>query len=471
MKYIGCGKYNKHYKYIILTAFFAFITNVLFGYGYCRGFDILKLPNTDTQLILSHHIIIHNIYRHIGILIISFFLYNIEKYISKSENETKAERARSAGIILLHDDIENKLVKKSILNIIFIIIIYIIQDNLTIIYYKSELYSLELWMLELPILSFFHYILLKFRIYDHHKLSIYLCAIFSLSCKLLSVIFSFFSEDYLIYNQNIILIPIGIFSYLIIILLRGYTLSEIKISMDLRYISPSKLLIIYGIIGIIVNVIICVVSTYIKCKSVGDFDIHICNIYNKNNNENYLDNYDIYLQILSDSTNKEMIIEIITSLIAAITYLLYIYFYILIIKYLTPVHTLFAALVNGFFVKIISIIHMLISNKNNSPSNEGNQNSILINFKNIFDFLSSTFACVGLFVFLELIELRFCNLHFNLRANIMRRSLEEIDYFKVEETDEERENVNNNSFTSSNYTELSDIINPKTKENEKNENE
>ena len=241
--------------------------------------------------------------------------------------------------------------------------------------------------------------------------------------------------------------------------------------MDLRYISPSKLLIIYGIIGIIINVIICVVSTYIKCKSFGDFDIHICNIYNKNNNEYYLDNFDIYLQILSDSTNKEMIIEIITSLIAAITYLLYIYFYILIIKYLTPVHTIFATLIYGFFVRIIFLIYMLISNKNNSPSNEGNQNSILINFKNIFDFLSSTFACVGLFVFLELVELRFCNLDFNLRASIIRRSLEEIDYFKVEETGEERENFNNNSFTSSNYTELSDIINPKTKENEKNENE
>ena len=86
-KYIGCGQYNKHYKYIILTTIFAVITDVLFGYGYCRGFELLKFPNTDTQLILSHHIIIHNIYRHIGILIISFFLYNIEKYISKSENE------------------------------------------------------------------------------------------------------------------------------------------------------------------------------------------------------------------------------------------------------------------------------------------------------------------------------------------------------------------------------------------------
>ena len=452
-KYIGCGKYNKHYKYIILTAFFAFITNILFGYGYCRGFDILKFPNTDTQLILSHHIIIHNIYRHIGILIISFLLYNIEIYISKSE--TKAERTKSAGIILLHDDTENKLVKKSILNIIFIIIIYIIHDNLTIIYYKSELYSLDFWMLELPIISFFNYILLNVKIYSHHKLSIYLSAVFSLSCKILTLFFSFFSEDYLIYNQNKFLIPIGIFSYLIIILLRGYTLSEIKISMDLRYISPNKLLIIYGIIGIIVNVIICVVFTYIKCKPVGDFDIHLCDIYNKNNNEYYLDNYDIYLQILSDSTNKEMIIEIITSIIAAITYLLYIYFYILIIKYLTPVHTLFASMIYGFLVKIISLIYISISNKNNPPSNEVNQNSILIIFKNIFDILSRTFACIGLFVYLELVELKFCNLNFNLRINIMKRSLEDIDYFEVEENDDD-DGESSNCFrnSNSNYSEL-----------------
>ena len=473
-KYLGCGKYNTYYKYILLTTLFSFLSAIIFGYGYCNNSDSLKYTRIYKKLsqhLLSRHIIIHNIYCNFGILIISVILYNYEKYTSKSEKE-KEKSNNTAGIKLIHSNTEKDLEKKSLLTIIIVIILYIFQDILTILYFQFELSKFNFWILELPLLSYFNFKLLNTKIYNHHKFAIYLSVIVCLTCKIILFLISVFSEGSkeLVYNQHKFLYLVGIFSYLIIITIRAYTVTEIKIFMDLRYISPSKLLIIYGIIGIIVNVIICVVFTYIKCKPVGDFDIHLCDIYNKNNNEYYLDNYDIYLQILSDSTNKEMIIEIITSLIAAITYLLYIYFYILIIKYLTPVHTLFAALVYGFFVRIISLIYMSISNKNNSPSNEGNQSSILIIFKNIFDFLSSTFTCVGLFIYLELIELKFCNLDFNLRANIMKRSLEDIDYFKIEEKEDDKESCNSCRNSSSICTELSDRS-IQNKENEINEKE
>ena len=387
-KYLGFGKFNAYYKYIFVSAFFALITNILFGYGYCSGLDLLKIPKTDTQLILRNHIIIHNIYRHIGIIIISLIFYLYEIYISKSEIER--EKGKSSHIVLIYDDTENELIKKSIFNIILVTIIYIIHDNLTIIYYSSELKDLDFWMLELPILSYFNYKLLKFKIYSHHKLAIYLNAIFSLSFKVFTLILSIISENYLIYNQNKILIPIGILSYLIIILLRGYTVSEIKIFMDLKYISPSKLLCFYGIVGILINIIICILSTYIKCKTIGNYNIHICNIYKEDNSDGiYLENFYIYFKILSTSINYERIIEVIISFIGAITYFFYLYFFILVIKYLTPVHIIFTSLVYGFLTRILIIIYNSI-NSNSNPNNN-NQNYTIIIFKYIFDFLSNTF--------------------------------------------------------------------------------
>ena len=68
-KYLSCGKYNNYYKYILLTILFSLICTILFGNGYCNDSDLIYIARIypdETQRIqvnLSHHIIIHNIYR------------------------------------------------------------------------------------------------------------------------------------------------------------------------------------------------------------------------------------------------------------------------------------------------------------------------------------------------------------------------------------------------------------------------
>ena len=79
-KFIRCGKYNNYYKYIILTIFFRVISDILFGIG-C-SVQIVRLYPEETEKIqtaLYNHIIIHNIYRNFGILIISIILSCYEK--------------------------------------------------------------------------------------------------------------------------------------------------------------------------------------------------------------------------------------------------------------------------------------------------------------------------------------------------------------------------------------------------------
>ena len=66
-----------------------------------------------------------------------------------------------------------------------------------------------------------------------------------------------FSEDYkdLIFNKHRFLYFIGIFSYIIIITLRAYSVTGIKLFIDIKYISQNKILIVKGALGILINII------------------------------------------------------------------------------------------------------------------------------------------------------------------------------------------------------------------------
>ena len=62
--YIKCAIYNKSHKYlkyIIMAAFFAFLTNFTFGYTYDDNMNLFKLIHTKNQKNLSNHIIFHYI--------------------------------------------------------------------------------------------------------------------------------------------------------------------------------------------------------------------------------------------------------------------------------------------------------------------------------------------------------------------------------------------------------------------------
>ena len=470
VKYIKCGKYNIHYKYILLSTLFCFLSTIILGYGYCNDSNLLKIPRTDGQNLLYLHKIIHNIYLNIGIVIISLILYNYEKFTFK--NDKKKEKVNNTGIQLIHEDTEKKLEKKSLLNIILVIILYIIQDILTILFFQNDFRPLNFWILELPILSYFNFKLLKVKIYSHHKFVILLSVIVCLTTKIIIIImFSLPDEKvYLAYPiyQYIYLIPVGIIYYLVIIIIRAYAVTEMKIFMDLRYISPTKLLIIYGIIGFLINSIICIIFTYNKCFTISDIDIHLCQINNISNNsepnETYLENFFIYFKVLKDSINNnknsEVIIEVFVSFIGAITYFCYIYFYILIIQFLTSVHIIFFSLIYAFAVRICAIICNLAFDIDHPFKKKELNIKFILEF--IFTGINDIIAGLSIFIYLEVIELNFYNFSYNLRRNIMKRSEEDlvgnekfgkIDYLNNEENDEERES--SNCFRHSNCSELS----------------
>ena len=118
--------------------------------------------------------------------------------------------------------------------------------------------------------------------------------------------------------------------------------------MDLKFISQTKLLILYGIIGFALTSIICLIETLFKCD--GNLKEFFCKIKiyeesddNDNNEEYnlYIENIFMFFEDFSALGKKDIIIEIFLFFFGIIFYYCSLYFEILVIKYLSPMHFMF----------------------------------------------------------------------------------------------------------------------------------
>ena len=304
--YISFAKFNKKHLYILYSILFLILKDFSFGFNYNDSFTPL-LDGNNANENFSEHYLIKNILCYIFTFIFSLILYvferkKIEKNLkNKSENGDNALVSPSfSQIKYIHHVSKNiYLSNKSILFFLFIIFMWILEENLIQIF--SVLKDLDFWMIEIIIISYMTSFLFKTKIYIHHKMIIYL-NLFPIIFKIITIILSFKDEcnkgdDYYYYYyklnnsykclskneitnkqkdskrlknyyvMNPYIVPVGIFVYIILITLRSYVNSSLKWLMDLKYISDKKLLMIYGIFGAIISFIICIITTFVKCKN------------------------------------------------------------------------------------------------------------------------------------------------------------------------------------------------------------
>ena len=419
--YIKFGGYNKNYNYIILTCIFNYLT-YLVSLGYLKKIlESLGIINKNHKD-FSNHPYIDDIFSFIVIIIISiilFFLKEKKTDTTKENNEKNNNTEKnSSEILLIHNDIKEEIQNNiSILNLIVILSYWVFIDHITKII--ESLMILDYWMFELLFLSIMTSIFLKIKIYSHQKLGI---IINSLSCLIFGIIrfYNIANKDK---NLNIAfkwLFPISVIIYLIIVNSTSYIFTKLKFYMDLKFISLTKLLIYYGIIGFVFSTIACVIETSFKC--VGNQKGYFCYVTstdsnNKNSNDNvYIDNFFIYIEDFSKLNSKEKAIGIIIFVIETILYYCSLYFDLLIINYLTPMHFTFSSLI---YLLLIELTQLII-NKINSE-NEGKDNFSIINEFSIY-----IVSFIGFMIYLEIIELNFCKLNYNLRKYIEKRSDKEI---------------------------------------------
>ena len=453
MKYISIGEWNNYYYYILFSALFISFNSSLYTINHNNSFIDFRFPPFDiNKKYFSNHIFIHQTFNYFGTFILGIIFFQIEAYksqrentelINKQINNEDQENKSNSKIRLIYKKFEQIYYKKnSFLFLLLIITLWVFYEQFIQIYNKL-LKDLDFWMIELLILSYINDKLLGLKLYEHQKFAIKLNLIICLF-KIIVIILSFVENEItndIFYATYWFLVPIGIIIYLIAITIRSYVNVKIKWFMDEKYISPNKLLIIYGFMGIIFSFIICIISTFSKCDKNIEKIEQLCKIPNKNNtdyiydsNDIYFESFDIYFKtfkrkIYEDINGLEIFYEIIIIFLGFISFFFYKYYSILIIKYLSPVHFIFSNPIFFLIKKIIYPINTLILVhsffffiKKDGKDLDSNAKSIKIT-KYFLDLLSDIISSFGFLIYLEIFELNFCNLNYDIRRNIINRGI------------------------------------------------
>jgi hypothetical protein len=188
-------------------------------------------------------------------------------------------------------------------------------------------------------------------------------------------------------------------------------------------ISLSNFLIIYTLVGFLINTIISLLSTFIKCS---ENENSFCNINDESNY--YFENFIIFFQKLLNICRDENRFNIIFVICFFIFYsfILFLgnFFGFLILKNLYPEHFCFTEPIIETIINIISIFHNRIFN-GYYFAKEGDDYKIpLITF--ILGIIGNCLIIIGFLIYLEIIELNFCGFNYNLRKNIKDRAMKDI---------------------------------------------
>ena len=339
-----CCDCNKSYIYIILSVFFIYFNNIINGLNYNDSCKKIILFNT---LNFGKHSFIHQIFCYFGTMIISFAfcIYQtkkLESIFKLEKKENQKEKLKIREIELIYNNVNTKGINAGVSYgfFLFFLFLWIIEEE-SIPFFMGILKDLDFWMIEILIITYLNHKIFKVQIYKHHLIVIiYNCI--PMIFKIIAIILSFLDK----YNNNDInneekkykyypngddgkkeykilyvvhkwLTPFGIIIYLIFISLRSYVNCTMKWFMDLKFFSTFKLLFFYGFIGTFINLIICIITTFIKCKDTSTINIYdyICKVKRDNSTETYFENFFIYFSSNSyfdtKSEHKEYKPEII----------------------------------------------------------------------------------------------------------------------------------------------------------------
>ena len=444
-KFISLGKNLTIYKYIIWVIIFNLLKDLSFGSHNVEYIQDLRFLDSGN---LNNCYYIHQMLCYLATIIFATIAYNkenrfmgrnsIEYSFKKLENKIKDNQ--TLDIELIHNEQEIRDYPDKYL---FIIISIWVFNEEVLNYYNGIFMHLDFWMLELIIITICMRRMLNLKIYNHQILMMILSVI-PFILKLVTIILSCVDDNnklsenssnyrYSEYvnKMKIIYVTDGwlsfwFFLYLGLIIIRSIINTKIKWLIDLKYISLYKILIIYGVFGSVFCLVISLIATFFSCgEKIGEyrneFFEYFCTV--EYDNHYYLESFKTFF--LSGISNAQIGAEIVKVLFGIVAFIGYRLYFLRTIEHLTPIHLIFAVPIHYMFNK--SYLAILNYIKNDSAWIEGMDNASL---KFGLDFCSDFFAIFGYLVYLEVIELNFCGLDFNLRRKILARGI--IDVYKAD---------------------------------------
>lgn len=364
---------------------------------------------------------------------------------TSDEQDLNPNTARSSfqnrKVSLIHTNIAEDISDNSYIFIILCCCLILTKEFLNQIVYSTndifDYYFLNLVILTLILKFWFHE-----NIYRHRLLAVIMVIIVSSICLISCLFINNYPNDE---NQvNFIEMFRGEYYKIFIIILLYIIMSCLfcvgiliqKNLMEYRFISPYKIILYKGIIGILVSCICLIISSNYKCnedilkgkKDITEmkiFEFYVCS--NNNTNNYYYDHFTLYFTSFHNERTKEAILLIIYCLLHFSCQISL----ILINKFLSPTHYLIAE-------STYSLMHIPLHYLT-SASYEDIKNALLnkkenIDFLKIYNVVVHTFgtrilkfiACffdsVGYIIYLEIIELKFWGLNKNIKKNIQQRA-------------------------------------------------
>ena len=429
MSVISFGEVNKSLLFILFMSISMVFNQYLYGFTYIECFYDMNIYRSLYQAIVGsnkedfpHHRIFDPLFSYLGVIALSLFIPK-EKVKKREKNEEikeeESSETSSKGIDsnnhlpkLIHNELKNYLNNRGgIIIFILILILWIIEENLVLIY-VDIFQDLDFWFFELIFISIIfsnHFI---FKIYSHQKLSMALSIGVGSILKIYNISISLISEDEKIYKKYP-LVFFFVILYFLIILARSYVNTQIKVFMDLKFITHRTLLMSYGLTGASLCFIAGIITSFVPCSDNKAIEAFVCKV--KYNDNIYYDEIHSYIE-----SSKNMSARLIIIVLGIISFFCNKFFYTLIIKNYTPIHVIFSFPMQFFIEKTFLLIFTAIFFRSHLFSEENQLEKFLL------DISGDIASIIGFLIYLEIIELNFCKLNYNLKKNIISRG--ENDY-------------------------------------------
>ena len=393
--FIGVGELNKNLYILLLAVLFKVFSDFIYGIQYPLSIQENSLYIYESKL--KDNLIIQSIFKFFGITVLSFFYYKYENQqvinIEEDSNDNNLNNKEKSNsrvskkkkFLLIYNYGGPKNDKCKYISQILLMGFLLVFLELIIQFFNSVAPSnSDFWTFEVLFTALFMRKIFKIKLYIHQVFSISFILVLCSSMKFLL----FLDNQSYKFNLYLLFIP----GYILIVLIRSYVYTKIKWIIDIRYIFISKMLFIYGVFGFFISLIICILTSIIPGKIGEKIRYTVPSL---------------------DSFNWwEYIIEIILIIVYMCLKFLSELYYMLTLKHFSPMHVL----VNDTFYYIIMRIIFTISKLLNYKINK-NENKMVV-----YSALNHIFAFFGYLIFVELIELKFCECDYNLRKNIIRRS-------------------------------------------------
>ena len=457
MKYITIGKCTKYNIYLLISFLCEFLEDFILGLNSSNKKRPVRIFPFKAKI--KDHNLLENFIRIASIFFGGVILYFFErKNRAKYGNEISIEEIDSIKSSERDNKKESTFI--SLLIIGFLFLFYIILDN----FLSQTKTEVGFWTFEIMYICIFSRFIFKTKINIHVKLAIYIMLILGIMDFI-----GFFlpttkhkNEDNMneLTDKNVFdIIKIKYGTYVIPILFLLYELKHIqrdycwvksKYLIDVRSISPYKIFITIGTIGFIFIIIFFLIFTNYPCETfnniskIGDDYINLdtnepLKLYIEYCSLTYYDENTRTLKLFYDSmklisrdysnTDKETMLEIF--LIIPLLFIINVINEVsrlMMIRFGDPNNILICKNIRYFIRYIIRII-----------VNEGDEQ--YITYAQFFlAEIEQLISIICSMIYIEILELRFCGLDYELKKNISRRGnkdlLEIIDLMRNKNTDD-----------------------------------